>query len=225
MGQKTNPIGNRLGIIRGWDSNWWGGRDYGDKIAEDDKIRKYIYARLSRASVSSIIIERTLKLIIITITTARPGIIIGKAGRYIDETNAMDHVAGYACYNDATVRDWQKHTSQFIPGKNFHKTGGFGPYMLSADEVSNYKEMKIQTRLNGEIMQDASLNDLIFPIEKLINYCSTFIELSPGDVIVTGTPGGVGDRRDPPVYMKDGDVIEIEISHLGVLKNIVHKEN
>ena len=152
-------------------------------------------------------------------------IIIGKAGRYIDEMNAMEHVAGYACYNDATVRDWQKHTSQFIPGKNFHKTGGFGPYMLSADEVSNYKEMKIQTRLNGEIMQDASLSDLIFPIEKLINYCSTFIELSPGDVIVTGTPGGVGDRRDPPVYMKDGDVIEIEISHLGVLKNIVHKEN
>ena len=152
-------------------------------------------------------------------------IIIGKAGRYIDETNAMDHVAGYACYNDATVRDWQKHTSQFIPGKNFYKTGGFGPYMLSADEVSNYKEMKIQTRLNGAIMQDASLSDLIFPIEKLINYCSTFIELSPGDVIVTGTPGGVGDRRDPPVYMKDGDVVEIEISHLGVLKNIVHKEN
>ncbi len=85
MGQKTNPIGNRLGIIRGWDSNWWGGRDYGDKIAEDDKIRKYIYARLSRASVSSIIIERTLKLIIITITTARPGIIIGKGGSEVDK--------------------------------------------------------------------------------------------------------------------------------------------
>jgi len=85
MGQKTNPIGNRLGIIRGWDSNWWGGRDYGDKIAEDDKIRKYIYARLSRASVSSVIIERTLKLIIITITTARPGIIIGKAGSEVDK--------------------------------------------------------------------------------------------------------------------------------------------
>ena len=85
MGQKTNPIGNRLGIIRGWDSNWWGGRDYGDKIAEDDKIRKYIFARLSRASVSSVIIERTLKLIIITITTARPGIIIGKAGSEVDK--------------------------------------------------------------------------------------------------------------------------------------------
>ena len=85
MGQKTNPIGNRLGIIRGWESNWWGGRNYGDKIAEDDKIRKYIYARLSRASVSSVIIERTLKLIIITITTARPGIIIGKAGSEVDK--------------------------------------------------------------------------------------------------------------------------------------------
>ena len=85
MGQKTNPIGNRLGIIRGWDSNWWGGRDYGDKIAEDDKIRKYIMARLSRASVSNVIIERTLKLIVITITTARPGIIIGKAGSEVDK--------------------------------------------------------------------------------------------------------------------------------------------
>ena len=85
MGQKTNPIGNRLGIIRGWDSNWWGGRDYGDKIAEDDKIRKYIMARLSRASVSNVIIERTLKLIVITIRTARPGIIIGKAGSEVDK--------------------------------------------------------------------------------------------------------------------------------------------
>ena len=85
MGQKTNPIGNRLGIIRGWDSNWYGGRDYGDKIAEDDKIRKYIHARLSKASVSNVIIERTLKIITITITTARPGIIIGKAGQEVDK--------------------------------------------------------------------------------------------------------------------------------------------
>jgi small subunit ribosomal protein S3 len=85
MGQKTNPIGNRLGIIRGWDSNWYGGRNYGDKIAEDDKIRKYIHARLSKASVSNVIIERTLKIITITITTARPGIIIGKAGQEVDK--------------------------------------------------------------------------------------------------------------------------------------------
>ena len=85
MGQKTNPIGNRLGIIRGWDSNWYGGRNYGDKIAEDDKIRKYVHARLSKASVSNVIIERTLKIITITITTARPGIIIGKAGQEVDK--------------------------------------------------------------------------------------------------------------------------------------------
>mgnify|MGYP001161017494 FL=1 len=152
-------------------------------------------------------------------------IIIGKSGRYIVEENAMDYIAGYSCYNDATVRDWQKHTSQFTPGKNFHKTGGFGPYMLTSDEVPNHKEMKIQTRLNGQVMQDASLSDLIFPLEKLISYCSSFIELHPGDVIVTGTPGGVGDRRDPPVYMKDGDTIEIEISKLGILRNKIQKEN
>ena len=92
-------------------------------------------------------------------------IIILKSGRYIEEKNAMEHIAGYACYNDATVRDWQKHTSQFIPGKNFNKTGAFGPYMLTTDEVSNYKDLKLQTRLNGEVMQDASLSDLIFPLE------------------------------------------------------------
>ena len=136
----------------------------------------------------------------------------------------MQHIAGYACYNDATVRDWQKHTSQFIPGKNFNKTGAFGPYMLTTDEVSNYKDLKLQTRLNGEVMQDASLSDLIFPLEKLINYCSSFIELHPGDVIVTGTPGGVGDRREPPIYMRENDVIEIEISKLGTLTNVVEKE-
>ena len=152
-------------------------------------------------------------------------IIIGKSGRYIVEENAMDYIAGYSCYNDASVRDWQKHTSQFTPGKNFYKTGGFGPYMLTSDEVPDYKEMKIQTRLNGQVMQDASLSDLIFPLEKLVSYCPSFIELHPGDVIVTGTPGGVGDRRDPPGYMKDGDTIEIEISKLGILRNKIQKEN
>ena len=90
MGQKTNPIGNRLGIIRGWDSNWYGGRNYGDKIAEDEKIRKYIHARLSKASVSNVIIERTLKIITVTITTARPGIIIGKAGQEVDKLKDLN---------------------------------------------------------------------------------------------------------------------------------------
>ena len=151
-------------------------------------------------------------------------IIIGKAGRRIPIENALDYIAGYSCYNDGSVRDWQKHTSQFTPGKNFQHTGGFGPYMLTADEITDYKTLKIQTRLNGKVMQDATLNDLIFTIPEIIEYCSTFTELNPGDVIATGTPGGVGDRREPPVYMKDGDTVEIEISKLGVLKNPIIKE-
>ena len=151
-------------------------------------------------------------------------ITIGKGGRYIKEKNALEHIAGYSCYNDGSVRDWQKHTSQFTPGKNFQHTGGFGPYMLTADEITDYKTLKIQTRLNGKVMQDATLNDLIFTIPEIIEYCSTFTELNPGDVIATGTPGGVGDRREPPVYMKDGDTVEIEISKLGVLKNPIIKE-
>ena len=151
-------------------------------------------------------------------------IIIGKAGRRISIENALDHIAGYSCYNDGSVRDWQKHTSQFTPGKNFQHTGGFGPYMLTADEITDYKTLKIQTRLNGKVMQDATLNDLIFTIPEIIEYCSTFTELNPGDVIATGTPGGVGDRREPPLYMKDGDTVEIEISKLGVLKNPIIKE-
>ena len=151
-------------------------------------------------------------------------IIIGRGGRNIPTENALDHIAGYACYNDGSIRNWQRHTSQFTPGKNFPATGGFGPYMVTPDEVGDYKTLPIQTRLNEKIMQDASLADLIFPLEDLISYCSAFTPLSPGDVIVTGTPGGVGDRRDPPVYMFDGDVIEVDIGCLGTLVNYVIDE-
>lgn len=146
-------------------------------------------------------------------------IVIGRGGQNIPEDKALEHVAGYACYNDGSVRNWQRHTGQFTPGKNFPGTGAFGPYMMTADEVGDYTKLPIQTRLNGEVMQDAMLSDLIFPVERLIAYCSTFTPLSAGDVIVTGTPGGVGDRRDPPVYMNDGDVIEVEIGKLGILRN------
>ena len=151
-------------------------------------------------------------------------IIIGSGGRNIPMENALDHIAGYSCYNDGSVRNWQRHTSQFTPGKNFPATGSFGPYMVTPDEVGDYKTLQIQTRLNGKILQDASLADLIFPLEDLISYCSAFTPLSPGDVIVTGTPGGVGDRRDPPVYMFDGDVIEVNIGCLGTLVNRIINE-
>lgn len=151
-------------------------------------------------------------------------VIIGQGGRNIAEGDAMAHVAGYACYNDATARDWQRHTHQFTPGKNFPGTGASGPWMVTADEVADYRKLPIITRLNGETVQSATLADLIFSIPRLISYCSTFTPLSPGDVILTGTPGGVGDRRDPPSYMKAGDVIEVEIGGIGRLVNRVENE-
>lgn len=151
-------------------------------------------------------------------------VIIGRGGRCIPEDKALSHVAGYACYNDGTIRDWQRHTHQFGPGKTFPGTGGFGPFMVTADEVGDYSKLSIKTHLNGEIMQSATLADLIFPVERLIAYISTYTPLSAGDVILTGTPGGVGDRRDPPLYMKAGDVIEVEISKLGRLVNPIAGE-
>ena len=151
-------------------------------------------------------------------------IIIGRGGRNIRDEDALSHVAGYACYNDGSVRDWQRHTFQFTPGKNFPGTGAFGPWMVTPDEVGDYRTLPIQTRLNGEVMQDATLADLLFPIERLISYASVFTPLQPGDVIVTGTPGGVGDKRCPPVYMKDGDVVEVEIGVVGTLVNPVVAE-
>lgn len=151
-------------------------------------------------------------------------VIIGRGGRCIPEEQALEHVAGYACYNDGTIRDWQRHTHQFGPGKTFPGTGGFGPFMVTPDEVGNYSRLTIQTRLNGVVMQDATLADLIFPVERLIAYISTYTPLAAGDVILTGTPGGVGDRREPPLYMKVGDVIEVEISRLGRLVNTVVAE-
>jgi 2-keto-4-pentenoate hydratase/2-oxohepta-3-ene-1,7-dioic acid hydratase in catechol pathway len=151
-------------------------------------------------------------------------VIIGRGGRNISEAAALGHVAGYACYNEGSVRNWQRHTSQFAPGKNFPGTGAFGPYLVTPDEVGDYRSLPIQTRLNGQVMQDARLSDMIFPVEQLISYVSHFTPLSPGDVIVSGTPGGVGDKREPPVYMVPGDTVEVEIGCLGVLRNPVIAE-
>ncbi len=146
-------------------------------------------------------------------------VIIGKAGRDIAADDALGHVAGYACYNDGSVRDYQRHTHQFLPGKNFPASGAFGPWMVTADEIPDPTALTLETRLNGEVMQHATTNLLIFTIPDLIVYISEWSELHPGDVIVTGTPGGVGDRRVPPVYMKEGDLIEVEISDVGLLGN------
>jgi 2-keto-4-pentenoate hydratase/2-oxohepta-3-ene-1,7-dioic acid hydratase in catechol pathway len=155
---------------------------------------------------------------------AELAVVIGRGGRYIAEETALEHVAGYACYNDATVRDWQRHTFQFTPGKNFPSTGAFGPQLVTPDEIGDYTQLRITGRLNGQVMQDAALADLIFPIARLIAYCSAFTPLQPGDVILTGTPGGVGDRREPPIFMKPGDVFEVDIPGIGLLVNPVGAE-
>lgn len=148
-------------------------------------------------------------------------VIIGKGGRYIPPARALDHVAGYACYNDGSIRDWQRHTSQFTPGKNFPGTGGFGPALVTADEVGDPQTLKLATRLNGRVMQEATTDQMIFGVKEIIAYLSSFSTLLPGDVICTGTPGGVGFMRDPPVFMKAGDTVEVEISRVGLLRNSV----
>ena len=151
-------------------------------------------------------------------------IVIGARARHVAEADAMDFVAGYSCYNDGSVREWQRHSSQFGPGKNFPRTGGFGPYLVTPDEAGDVTHASLVTRLNGEEMQRATTDDLVFTIPKLIAYCSTFTELVPGDVIITGTTGGVGAYRTPPVWMKPGDVVEVEIAGVGLLRNTVVQE-
>ncbi len=146
-------------------------------------------------------------------------VIIGRAGRRIPRQKAMSYIAGYSCYNDGSVRDWQRHTSQFLPGKNFPGTGGFGPWMITADEVKDITSQQLTTRVNGVVKQQATIDMMIFDIPALIAYISTFTPLRPGDVIVTGTPGGVGFVRNPPEFMKAGDVVEIEITGVGLLRN------
>ena len=145
--------------------------------------------------------------------------VIGKGGRHIAKEKAFEHIAGYACFNDVSVRDWQKHTHQFTPGKNFPGTAPFGPVLVSRDEVPDVTALTLETRVNSQVVQHASVGDLIFDIPTIVAYVSRFTPLSPGDVIATGTPGGVGDRREPPLYMKEGDVVEVEITGLGVLRN------
>ena len=151
-------------------------------------------------------------------------VIIGHGGRTIAEADAHAHIAGYACFNDASIRDWQWHTSQFTPGKNFPMTGGFGPYLITPDEAGDLAQVQVVTRLNGQIVQDQPIGDMVFPIAKIIAYLSAFTPLSPGDVIATGTPGGVGAKRTPPLWMRPGDRVEVAIGPVGTLANTIEDE-
>ncbi len=152
---------------------------------------------------------------------AEIAVIIGRGGRRISQKDAWSHIAGYSCYNDGSVRDWQRHTIQWTAGKNFAHTGGFGPWMVTADEVPPGTKITLTCRLNGQQMQHANTEQMIFKIPKIIEYVSSWTTLAPGDVLVTGTPGGVGARRNPPVWMKPGDKVEIEIDKVGILENSI----
>lgn len=149
-------------------------------------------------------------------------IVIGKAGFRIKQEDALSHVAGYSCYMDGSVRDWQY--TWFTAGKNWPSTGAFGPCLTTTDEIPDPKALSLTTYLNGQEMQHDSISNLIHTVPELISYISTFTKLSPGDVILTGSPGGVGKKRNPPVFMKDGDIIEVEITHIGRLTNFVVAE-
>lgn len=151
-------------------------------------------------------------------------VVIGKGGRRIAEADAYKHVAGFSCYNDGSIRDLQWATTQWTTGKNFPATGAFGPWLVTTDEVPADTTLTLVTRLNGNEMQRATTQMMVHSIPRLIAFISVFTELVPGDVIVTGTPGGVGGRKNPPLFMKDGDVVEIEIDKVGVLRNPIKAE-
>ncbi|MFC5337546.1 fumarylacetoacetate hydrolase family protein [Leucobacter denitrificans] len=151
-------------------------------------------------------------------------VIIGEGGRDIPVDSAMNHVAGYSCYNDASIREFQFHAKQIAAGKNFESTGGFGPWMITNEELDLTQPIRVETRLNGEVVQTGDTSQMIFSVPELINYASTIFELVPGDVIITGTPAGVGFSRKPPRYMKAGDIVEVEIEGVGTLRNPVEDQ-
>jgi 2-keto-4-pentenoate hydratase/2-oxohepta-3-ene-1,7-dioic acid hydratase in catechol pathway len=150
-------------------------------------------------------------------------VVIGKTARYVRRENALEYVGGYCCFMDGSVRDWQRHTMQFTAGKNFEKSGAIGP-VVDAGRVGDPAALELTTRVNGEVMQKGCVGELVFDIPYLVEYCTTFTELRPGDVIATGTPGGVGAARTPPVWLQDGDVVEVDIPGVGCLRNPVRDE-
>ena len=151
-------------------------------------------------------------------------VVIGKEGRHISAERALEYVAGYSCYNEGSVRDWQRHTSQYLAGKTFAGTGAFGPWLVTADEIPDPSKLTLETRLNGQVVQHTTTDLMITDIPEQIAYISAILPLLPGDVIVSGTPGGVGLKRNPPLFMRAGDVAEVEISGIGVLRNRVTAE-
>src|SRR5262249_42458324 len=151
--------------------------------------------------------------------------IIGKAGRNIPPSEALEHVVGYSIFNDGSIRDFQHHTPQWTLGKNFDGTGSFGPWLVTADDLPRGAAgLKIETRLNGEVVQSANTNDLIFDVPSIVAMLSVAMTLEAGDVVVTGTPSGIGAARTPPLWMKASDICEVEIEGIGILRNTIRDQ-
>lgn len=152
-------------------------------------------------------------------------VVIGRRAKHLKKENAYDVIAGFSCFNEGSIREFQRRTTQWDMGKNFDRTGAFGPWMVTADEVPpGGKGLKIETRLNGTVMQSDNTDNMMFPVAETLAYITQGMTLEPGDVIVTGTPSGVGGARKPPVWMKDGDTCEVEIEGVGLLRNPIENE-
>lgn len=152
-------------------------------------------------------------------------VVIGRAGKYISKDHALDYVAGYSVFNEGSIRDYQFRSNQWLWGKNFDNSGSFGPEFVTADELPlGAKGLQLQCRLNGEVMQNTNTQDMIFDVATLVAACSDGMALAPGDMIITGTPSGVGGARKPPIWMKPGDVCEVEVERIGVLRNTIVDE-
>ena len=204
------------------------GLNYDDHLAESG-LQKPVYPEIfGRFATSLIAHQQAIRRPRESTTLdyeAELAVVIGKPGRRIPRDRALDHVAGYSPFNDATIRDFQLRTPQWTMGKNFDATGAFGPWLVTPDAVPpGAHGLRIQGRLNGQVMQDARTDQLIFSVAALIEMISVAMSLERGDVIITGTPGGVGAARKPPVFMRPGDVFEVEIEGIGVLSNVVRDE-
>jgi acylpyruvate hydrolase len=205
------------------------GLNYDDHL-EESGLKKPVYPEIFARFATSLIAHREpIRQPPESLTLdyeAELAVVIGRKGRRISRDRALDHVAGYSLFNDATIREFQLRTPQWTMGKNFDGTGAFGPWLVTPDALPpGAHGLRIQGRLNGRVMQDTSTDRLIFSVPALIEMISVAISLEPGDVIITGTPGGVGAARKPPVFMQPGDVFEVEIEGMGVLSNPVQRES
>ena len=204
------------------------GLNYMDHVAEGPFDKQPFPAIFMRSATSLVAANQPIIAPAVSETLdyeAELAVIIGKKCKNLTEDNALDAIAGYSCFNDGSVREFQRHTIQWTMGKNFDKTGPFGPIMVTPDELPKAAAgLKIECRLNGQTVQSSTTDMMIFPVIETLVYITKALTLEPGDLVIMGTPSGVGHARKPPLWMKDGDLVEIEIEGIGILANPIKAE-